>query len=1464
MCLAITGAVLCFGTVFAQVPSDDPFGGGFSFNYKAEVLTLGTQNDSLHSWAFAGEDNLVLIGDGSFPESYQCGENRDIAVGDFDGDFLDEEVVAWNRSDGGVFVGIPTIDPVFSSPDPAGWHLPDVPISSGVLYATPVLADVLGEIRVVAGNFYPDHAVEFVLAYLAADATVSLTIFDVDSTTSIPAQMDTKSDQAVNTDLPALQQFGAVSRFDIGTGDFDGDGLDEVALVVNDPAQSPATKLVLKIYDCDTLSHALIPNPGISFTANSDGNHTCLRSVLLETGNFEPDSLDEIAILDSWSRADVDSSRVGSLHTVKLTTAMTDTAASQTESLPPCSWHNDAGLNGPVHIMTTYNGELIVGGAFTAIGGFAANNIASWDGAHWKPLGAGVNDTVEALEVYEGDLIVGGSFTEAGGVPANRLARWDGSSWEEFGGGANNTVYDLLAPVSVSAGSLFACGDFTTVGGTSASRIARWDGLAWHTVGSGGGLNARALEMMEFGSVIDVTGYFQSSDPEWHYIAYWDPSNPNGWGYCKKGLWEPGHALADIYGSLIVGGAFTRVWQWTLLNVGSWQDANRIAFWTGSWWNEIGSGLNDLVEDLLFDDNTNNLYIGGQFTNAGTHPADRIARWHWPNAQPNDWSALGTGVTAATGTAEVVDMCFYGGELIAGGWFDHAGGIDARNIARWNQSLSQWHALSDSLPPMFSIGLAVGRFDADSKLDDIAITACGSDLGYVRRYLRVYGVDTLAAPLTLSEKGETNISGDWNVEGLARSRRLIAVDDITGDGQADLAVLSSQYPARIEIYEPCDAINNCTFDPMPQAGSWNSSSDNPTQLVLADLDTLTVTIAPPMAYHVDSVVQPLALIYAPPVHYDILDGTTWDVSKRYPLPPEANYDTYVEYFNSTGFVTTTETTVHRDWGVSVGLEGWATTPGGYNMSASLSAKYGDGFSKDTSHTETITVGLSTEARNDDQLHAVRLSYDILEYPVLRGGATKGHIVVLCPIVTSRGWSPAKDYEHVIPNHEVDNILSYPSPADILTNPMMGSGVIGNVQDFYTMQEGSRTTWYLGQTRFSESSVDSSWNVSVEVGGSFGWSGGTKIFGTGVEAGFEAKLDANYNTDQLSTFTTTFTETDSLRVQLGLINSSGSSSGRRHYEVTPYAYWANNGALVIDYAAKPVASPPGQDPTWWQNHYSIPDPAFVLPWRLDNEKYGAGDPEANRYRTKEITFIPSYPQPGDTVSIITRVHNFSLSPTSTPVKVSFYLGDPGNGGQILHDRNSGDSVFFACDTLGVPVPIKAQGWAIAAMVWQVPDAGSISSCQRIWALIDPGNEIVPEVHDNDDWATNNKGWKLLHVNTDEICVDRDGDGWADPAFRCNICPHEWDNCPTVYNPDQADSDGDGIGNACEAYMCGDANGDKAVNIGDAVFVINYIFKGGAAPVPVKAGDANCDHACNVGDAVYVVNYIFKGGPAPCCP
>jgi hypothetical protein len=66
----------------------------------------------------------------------------------------------------------------------------------------------------------------------------------------------------------------------------------------------------------------------------------------------------------------------------------------------------------------------------------------------------------------------------------------------------------------------------------------------------------------------------------------------------------------------------------------------------------------------------------------------------------------------------------------------------------------------------------------------------------------------------------------------------------------------------------------------------------------------------------------------------------------------------------------------------------------------------------------------------------------------------------------------------------------------------------------------------------------------------------------------------------------------------------------------------------------------------------------------------------------------------------------------------------------------------------------------------------------------------------------------------------------------------------------------------AYICGDANGDQSVNVADAVYLVNYIFKGGPAPDPVEAGDANLDEQVNIGDAVYLINFIFRGGPEPC--
>lgn len=65
-----------------------------------------------------------------------------------------------------------------------------------------------------------------------------------------------------------------------------------------------------------------------------------------------------------------------------------------------------------------------------------------------------------------------------------------------------------------------------------------------------------------------------------------------------------------------------------------------------------------------------------------------------------------------------------------------------------------------------------------------------------------------------------------------------------------------------------------------------------------------------------------------------------------------------------------------------------------------------------------------------------------------------------------------------------------------------------------------------------------------------------------------------------------------------------------------------------------------------------------------------------------------------------------------------------------------------------------------------------------------------------------------------------------------------------------------------FVRGDANGDRVLDVGDVVYLINFLFKYGLQPCPKDAGDENCDANVDVGDVVYLINYLFKGGPHPC--
>lgn len=70
-------------------------------------------------------------------------------------------------------------------------------------------------------------------------------------------------------------------------------------------------------------------------------------------------------------------------------------------------------------------------------------------------------------------------------------------------------------------------------------------------------------------------------------------------------------------------------------------------------------------------------------------------------------------------------------------------------------------------------------------------------------------------------------------------------------------------------------------------------------------------------------------------------------------------------------------------------------------------------------------------------------------------------------------------------------------------------------------------------------------------------------------------------------------------------------------------------------------------------------------------------------------------------------------------------------------------------------------------------------------------------------------------------------------------------------------------SCTVTRTGDVDVNAQITSADIIGSVNYVFKGGAAPLPCEASaDVNCSGAVTSADVIYLVNYVFKGGPTPC--
>jgi hypothetical protein len=66
-----------------------------------------------------------------------------------------------------------------------------------------------------------------------------------------------------------------------------------------------------------------------------------------------------------------------------------------------------------------------------------------------------------------------------------------------------------------------------------------------------------------------------------------------------------------------------------------------------------------------------------------------------------------------------------------------------------------------------------------------------------------------------------------------------------------------------------------------------------------------------------------------------------------------------------------------------------------------------------------------------------------------------------------------------------------------------------------------------------------------------------------------------------------------------------------------------------------------------------------------------------------------------------------------------------------------------------------------------------------------------------------------------------------------------------------------------YLAGDVDANGVVDVGDIMYMINYLFRGTLPPIPFEAGDVNGDTDVDVGDVIYLIGYVFVDGAPPHC-
>jgi hypothetical protein len=215
----------------------------------------------------------------------------------------------------------------------------------------------------------------------------------------------------------------------------------------------------------------------------------------------------------------------------------------------------------PVEDILYWNGNLIVIGTFTQVGGsVAVKNIARFDGTSWHAMSLTTdNNTYYALAGSTNYLYVGGEFSGINGVYSSNLLRWNETTWSAVGSaGPNNRLVDMTVDKD---GNLYITGIMTSVGGVSVNRIAKWNGTSWSTLGTGldGFWGGGAITSDGAGNVY-VSGNFTTAGgvalTGYRPLAKWDPVTST-WSGFDIGFDNDLNSMSYANGYIFICGYFT-------------------------------------------------------------------------------------------------------------------------------------------------------------------------------------------------------------------------------------------------------------------------------------------------------------------------------------------------------------------------------------------------------------------------------------------------------------------------------------------------------------------------------------------------------------------------------------------------------------------------------------------------------------------------------------------------------------------------------------------------------------------------------------------------------------------------------------------------------------------------------------------------------------------------------------------